>query len=128
MARAVCSGVAFKAYCVWFLKMVLDHIVFSTKLFDLTGLERRHRRLIDDVVDDRRAPAVAALRRGELERGRTRITLGNSGRTVRNTLKAFADADFLTSASPKTPVRPAFPLAYRERLFPNLFADIGLSD
>ncbi len=46
-----------------------------------------------------------------------------SERTARNTLKELVDLAFLKSASPKTPVRIAFPLDYRERLFPNLFAD-----
>ena len=44
-------------------------------------------------------------------------------RTARNTLSKLTSAGYLSSASPKTPVRLAFPLDYRERLFPNLFAD-----
>ena len=128
--RGNLSEAALKDYCVWFLKVMLDQIVFSTKLFDLAGLERRYRRLVGDVVDDKRAPdlAVAVLRQGELERGQARRALGTSERTARNTLKKLIDAGFLASASPKTPVRLAFPLDYRERLFPNLFADIELSE
>ena len=44
-------------------------------------------------------------------------------RTARNTLSKLTSVGYLSSASPKTPVRLAFPLDYRERLFPNLFAD-----
>ena len=44
-------------------------------------------------------------------------------RTARNTLSKLTSAGYLSSASPKTPVRLAFSLDYRERLFPNLFAD-----
>ncbi len=128
--RGNLSEAALRGYCVWFLKVMLDQIAFSKILFDLAGLERRCRRLVADVVDDRRAPdlAVAVLRRGELERGRAGRMLGTSERTARNTLKKLIDAGFLASSSPKTPVRPAFPLDYRERLFPNLFADIEVSD
>ena len=128
--RGNLSEAALMEYCVWFLNAMLDQIVFSTKLFDLAGLERRYRRLVGDVVDDKRAPdlAVAVLRQGELERGQARRALRTSERTARNTLKKLIDAGFLASASPKTPVRLAFPLDYRERLFPNLFADIELSE
>ena len=128
--RGNLSEAALMEYCVWFLNAMLDQIVFSTKLFDLAGLERRYRRLVGDVVDDKRAPdlAVAVLRQGELERGQARKALGTSERTARNTLKKLIDAGFLASASPKTPVRLAFPLDYRERIFPNLFADIELSE
>ena len=124
--RGNLSEVALRDYCVWFLKVMLDQIAFSTKLFDLAGLERRYRRLVADVVDDRRAPAlaVAVLRNGELERGQAGMALDTSERTARNTLRKLVDAGFLASASPKTPVRPSFPLDYRERLFPNLFAGI----
>ena len=63
------------------------------------------------------------LRHGALERGDAQFVLKTSERTARNTLSKLNAAGYLTSASPKTPVRLAFPLAYREHLFPNLFAD-----
>ena len=44
-------------------------------------------------------------------------------RTARKTVQDLVRAGFLKSRSAKTPVRIAFPLDYRERLFPNLFAD-----
>ena len=59
----------------------------------------------------------------EVERGDAQIVLKTSERTARNTLSKLTAAGYLTSASPKTPVRLAFPLDYRERLFPNLFGD-----
>jgi hypothetical protein len=69
---------------------------------------------------------AAVLRHGALERGQAQIVLKTSERTARNTLSKLTAAGYLTSASPKTPVRLAFPLDYRERLFPNLFADVEL--
>jgi Fic family protein len=123
--RGNLSEAALKTYCEWFLKVALDQITFSAKLFDLGGLEKRYRRLVEDTVDDKRAPDLisAVLRYGALERGEAQIVLKTSERTARNTLSKLTSVGYLSSASPKTPVRLAFPLDYRERLFPNLFAD-----
>lgn len=68
------------------------------------------------------------LRHGALERGDAQIVLKTSERTARNTPSKLTSAGYLTSASPKPPVRLAFPLDYRERLFPNLFADGDLPE
>jgi Fic family protein len=110
------------------LKVTLDQITFSKKLFDLGGLDRRYRRLVEDTIEDKRAPDLmsAVLRHGALERGDAQVVLKTSERTARNTLSKLTKAGYLVSASPKTPVRLAFPLEYRERLFPNLFADATL--
>lgn len=123
--RGNLSEAALKSYCEWFLKVTLDQITFSAKLFDLGGLEKRYRRLVEDTIDDKRAPDLisAVLRYGALERGDAQIVLKTSERTARNALSKLTAAGYLSSASPKTPVRLAFPLDYRERLFPNLFAD-----
>ena len=128
--RGNLSEAALKTYCEWFLKVALDQITFSAKLFDLGGLEKRYRRLVDDTIDDKRAPDLisAVLRYGALERGEAQIVLKTSERTARNTLSKLTSAGYLSSASPKTPVRLAFPLDYRERLFPNLFADGDLPE
>ena len=128
--RGNLSEAALKTYCAWFLKVALDQITFSAKLFDLGGLDKRYRRLVADTIDDKRAPDLisAVLRHGALERGDAQFVLKTSERTARNTLKQLTTAGFLASASPKTPVRLAFPLDYRERLFPNLFADADLPE
>lgn len=128
--RGNLSEAALKTYCEWFLKVALDQITFSAKLFDLGGLEKRYRRLVEDTVDDKRAADLisAVLRYGTLERGEAQIVLKTSERTARNTLSKLTSVGYLSSASPKTPVRLAFPLDYRERLFPNLFADGDLPE
>jgi Fic family protein len=128
--RGNLSEAALKTCCKWFLKVTLDQIVFSAKLFDLGGLEKRYRRLVEDTVDDKRAPDLisAVLRYGTLKRGEAQIVLKTSRRTARNTLSKLTSAGYLSSASPKTPVRLAFPLDYRERLFPNLIADGDLPE
>ena len=128
--RGNLSEAALRTFCEWFLKVSLDQITFSAKLFDLGGLEKRYRRLVADTIDDKRAPDLlsAVLRHGALERGGAQIVLRTAERTARNTLRKLTAAGYLASASPKTPVRLAFPLAYRERLFPNLFADGNLPE
>lgn len=126
--RGNLSEIALKSYSEWFLKVTLDQITFSAKLFDLGGLDKRFRRLVADTIEDKRAPDLvsAVLRHGALERGDAQIVLKTSERTARNTLSKLTAAGYLASASPKTPVRLAFPLDYRERLFPNLFGDAEL--
>ncbi len=128
--RGNLSQAALQTFCTWFLKVALDQVTFSTKLFDLGGLEKRYRRLVADTIDDKRAPDLmaAVLRHGTLDRGDAQIVLKTSERTARNTLKMLTGAGFLTSSGPKTPVRLAFPLDYRERLFPNLFAEADVPE
>ncbi|MGJ8625040.1 MAG: Fic family protein [Yoonia sp.] len=128
--RGNLSEAALKTFSAWFLNVSLDQITFSTKLFDLAGLDKRYRRLVADTIEDKRAPDLisAVLRHGMLDRGDAQVVLKTSERTSRNTLKQLTTAGYLTSSSPKTPVRLAFPLDYRERLFPNLFADADLPE
>lgn len=123
--RGNLSAKALEEFCEWFLKVALDQIQFSAFMFDLEHLEGRYRALVGDVLNDKRAPdlASAVLRHGELERGDVPLVLRTSERTARKTLAALHGAGFVKSRSPKTPVRIAFPLDYRERLFPNLFTD-----
>lgn len=120
---------ALQEFCEWFLAVMLDQIRFASSVFDLDRLDDRYRALVRDVVDDRRAPDLIStvLRHGKLDRGDAPLVLRVSERTARNTLKRLVDAGFLQSRSPKTPVRIAFPLDYRERLFPNLFADADIN-
>ena len=123
--RGNLSEQALPSFCRWFLRVMPDQIQFSSRMFDLARLEKRYLRLIADVIEDKRAPTLMAaiLRHGSLERGDAEVVLKTSERTARNTLSNLVRAGFLKSNSPKTPVRIAFPLEYRERLFPNLFAD-----
>lgn len=127
--RGNLSAKALTDYSEWFLSVVLDQIRFSTHMFDLKRLETRYRALVRDVVDDKRAADLvgAVLKHGSIERGEAHVVLKTSERTARNTVAALVKAGFLKSPSPKTPVRIAFPLDYRERLFPNLFTDAEIA-
>ena len=110
----------------WFMSVAVDQMRFTAAMFDMERLEERYRSLVRDVLDDRRAPELVAtvLRMGMLDRGKAALVLGTQERTARNTLSGLVSAGFLKSNGPKTPVRIAFPLDYRERLFPNLFTDV----
>lgn len=110
----------------WFLSVILDQLRFAEAMFDLGALEARYTRLIADLHPGRdRLPRLVAhlLRHAELPRGEARFVTGVSERAARDDLNDLARAGFLASDTPKGAVRLAFPLAYRERLFPNLFTD-----
>lgn len=123
--RGNLSEAALKDFCAWFLTVALDQVRFSTTMFDLERLEDRYRSLVRDISDDKRAPDLisAVLKHGSLARGEANYVLKTSERTARTTLNDMVKHGFLKSDSPKSPVRIAFPLDYRERLFPNLFTD-----
>ncbi|WP_370677538.1 Fic family protein [Pleomorphomonas sp. PLEO] len=123
--RGNLSAQALADFCEWFMSVALDQIRFSQAIFDLPRLESRIRSLVSDIVADPRAPDLAAtiLRMGSMDRGDASLVLRTSERTARNTLTDLLKAGFLKSKTPKAPVRLAFPLDYRERLFPNLFAE-----
>jgi Fic family protein len=127
--RGNLSESALKDFVEWFLTVALDQVRFSTAMFDLGRLETRYRALVKDIVDDKRAPDLvsAVLRYGSLPRGEANFVLKTSERTARNTLSDLVDRGFLKSDTPKAPVRIAFPLDFRERLFPNLFTDTEIN-
>jgi Fic family protein len=126
--RGNLSEGALKDFVNWFLTVALDQVRFSTTLFDLDRLEDRYRGLMRDLSDDKRAPDLisAVLKHGSLARGDANLVLRTSERTARNSLAGLVLQGFLKSDSPKASVRIAFPLDYRERLFPNLFADADI--
>ncbi|WP_090192103.1 Fic family protein [Loktanella salsilacus] len=110
----------------WFLTVMLDQIRFTEAMFDLNALQERYTRLIADLYPGKqRLPQLVAhvLRHGEMARGDARFVTGASERSARSDLGELISGGFLKSATPKGALRVAFPLDYRERLFPNLFTD-----
>ncbi len=126
--RGNLSQAALKDFCEWFLTVMLDQIRFTRAAFRLDTLEERYRRLLRDLGHDKRAEDLtsAVLRFGQLDRGDVHTVLKTSERTARNVVSRMVQEGFLRSATPKGPLRIAFPLDYRDRLFPNLFADAVL--
>jgi len=109
----------------WFLTVMLDQIRFTRAMLDLERLRPRYLALARDVTGDERIERLVdhVLRHGELARGDADLVLRTSERTARTALRRALDAGFIASSGPKTPVRIAFPIDYRERLFPNLFSE-----
>lgn len=123
--RGNLSQAALADYCEWFLSVMLDQIRFARAMFRLDLLEERYRRLLRDLGHGARTEAIvaAALRFGRIARGDAPVLLKTSERTARNDLAEMLRHGFLRSDTPKGPVRIAFPIAHRERLFPSLFTD-----
>jgi len=116
---------ALQSYTGWFLTVMLDQLRFSRAVLDLDALRPRYLSLVRDLsADDKRAQKLVdhVLRHGEMARGDAAMVLQVSPRTAQTVVKAAQLSGFITSDGPKTPVRIAFPLDYRERLFPNLFS------
>jgi Fic family protein len=126
--RGNLSQAALRDFCEWFLAVMLDQIRFTTAAFRLETLETRYRKLLVDLGHDKRAVDLmsAVLRFGRLDRGDAAVVLKVSERTARNVLSEMVRLGFLKSGTPKGPVRITFPLDYRDRLFPNLFADAAI--
>lgn len=123
--RGNLSEAALRDFCEWTLAVMLDQIRFAKAAFKLETLKARYVRLLDDLGGDKRSAALVAavLQYGQMERGDASLVLKTSERTARNVLSELVRDGFLKSATPKAPVRIAFPLDHRERLFPSLFAD-----
>ena len=120
---------ALQGFTGWFLTVMLDQIRFTSTMFDLGTLQSRYLALVRDLHpgDTRLVTLVDhVLRFGQMARGDAPAVLGLRERAARDVLSTAVAAGFLKSSTPKAPVRIAFPLQYRERLFPNLFTEAPL--
>jgi Fic family protein len=123
--RGTLSQAALIEFSDWFMKVMLDQIRFSKAVFRLDGIEERYKNLLVHLnLEPRAVDLVAAVfRMGQLERGDAASALRVPERTARNSVSKLTQMGFLKSATPKGALRIAFPIDYREKLFPNLFAD-----
>jgi Fic family protein len=123
--RGNLSQAALIEFSEWFMKIMLDQIRFSKAVFRLDGLEERYKDLLVHLNLEPRAVDLVAtvFRMGQLERGDAGSALRASERTARNSVSKLTQMGFLKSETPKGALRIAFPIDYREKLFPNLFAD-----
>ena len=128
--RGNLSLAALISFTSWFLTVMLDQIRFTETMFELDDLKARYIRLVKDLHPGKeRLPRLIAhaLSHGEMARGDAQIVTGSSVRAASDDIGTLARGGFLKSSTPKGPVRIAFPLEYRERLFPNLFTDSELA-
>lgn len=124
--RGNLSRGALEGFTAWFLTTALDQVRFTASMFDIEGLRDRYRALLGRLYPRNDRLAVLTdhvLRHGEMRRGDARFVTGSQDRVASKDLKTLTEAGFLKSDTSKGPVRIAFPLTYRESLFPNLFTD-----
>lgn len=123
--RGNLSQTALIEFSEWFMKVMLDQIRFSKAVFRLDRIEERYKDLLVHLnLEPRAVDLVAAVfRMGQLERGDAASALRVPERTARNSVSKLTQMGFLKSETPKGALRIAFPIDYREKLFPNLFAD-----
>jgi Fic family protein len=123
--RGNLSQTALIEFSEWFMKVMLDQIRFSKAVFKLDRIEERYKDLLVHLnLEPRAVDLVAAVfRMGQLERGEAASALRVPERTARNSVSKLTQMGFLKSETPKGALRIAFPIDYREKLFPNLFAD-----
>ena len=125
--RGNLSRAALEGFTAWFLTTALDQVRFTASMFDIEGLRDRYRALLGRLYPRNDRLSVLTdhvLRQGEMRRGDARFVTGSQDRVASKDLKTLTEAGFLKSDTPKGPVRIAFPLTYRESLFPNLFTDV----
>lgn len=123
--RGNLSEAALISFSEWFLSVMLDQIRFSKAIFQLDKIQERYKDLLVDLKIDGRAIdlVMSIFKFGEMERGDADFVLKMPERTARNVVSKVTEQGFLKSSTPKGPIRVAFPLEYRERLFPNLFGE-----
>ncbi len=126
--RGNLSERALTDFCEWMMSTVLDQVRFARAVYDLDALEGRYRRLLDGLGCGQNARALVShvLTVGRMERGAAHRVLGVSERTGRSVLSDLGARGFLKSETQKGAVRIAFPVAYREALFPALFTDTAV--
>ena len=122
--RGQLSAAALEAFSEWMLSVMLEEVRAARASFAFEALEPRYRRLLRALDYDDKAQdlAGAILRFGQIDRGDASVVLKTSERTARNALSRLVQGGFLTSSTPKGPVRIAFPIAHRHFLFPQIFA------
>ena len=122
--RGQLSATALSDFSEWMLSVMLEEVRFARASFVLETLEPRYRRLLRALDYDENAQDLAGsiLRFGQIDRGDASVVLKTSERTARNALSRLVQGGFLASATPKGPVRIAFPRQHRDQLFPQLFA------
>ncbi len=122
--RGQLSASALREFSEWMLSVMLEEVRFARATFGLETLQPRYRRLLRRLDHDDNAQDLAALvlRFGQIDRGEACVVLKTSERTARSALSRLVQGGFLTSATPKGPVRIAFPAEHCDQLFPQLFA------
>ena len=133
--RANLSDAALAAFCVFFLETVLDQIRFMGGLFDLPALRTRVERYFQFealALRREREPLMRIVRalvdEGEIPRTRVQDITGKGATLAARLIKRGLEEGYLTTPSPKGPLRIAFPAKTHDLFFPQLFLDLPVED
>jgi Fic family protein len=123
--RGNLSRRALEEFIIWFLKVCLDQVTFTTGLFGLDTIVERLKLYVTrrDLKHEAFLLLEQTLQRGELPRGEADRVTGLRERTARDLLASLVSDGILGSDTPKGPVSLRFPLDAIEILFPSLFPE-----
>jgi Fic family protein len=127
--RGNLSEEALTAFTRFFLEICLDQIRFMEELAQPDRLRARILLWTEEETRLGLLPAKSAnvieavLYRGELPRGDAASLVGTGERQARRIVSALIEHGVLTAASPRAPVRLAFPATLAPRWMPGLFPD-----
>ncbi|MDZ7751416.1 MAG: Fic family protein [Gammaproteobacteria bacterium] len=117
------------SFTAFFLDTCLDQVIFMEGLVQPDRLRNRILLWAEEESRGGRLPDKAGalletvLYRGEVPRGDTAGIVGTGDRQARRIVSALLEADVLTSASPRAPLRLAFPAKLASRWLPGLFPE-----
>ncbi len=131
--RGNLSDAALSGFCVYFLEVMFDQIVFMSDMLSPVALADRieqHVRFQLTAVSTQNRERIAKLLRallveGELPRGAVQTLFGLKSTVSREIIQTCFTHDLVCSPSPKGPLRLAFNSKVLETYFPKLFSDIS---
>jgi Fic family protein len=127
--RGNLSEEALTAFTRFYLEICLDQIRFMEELVQPDRLRARILLWTEEETRLGLLPAKsgnvleAVLYRGELPRGDAASVVGTGERQARRIVSALIEHSVLTAASPRAPLRLAFPATLAPRWMPGLFPD-----
>jgi hypothetical protein len=125
--RGALSQLSLVAFCRFFLETCVDQISYMNSILEPTELLSRIEIYTEEEVRARRllkgsfALLREALLAGEFARGKAETISGYGERKAREVRSSLNVRGLLVSDTPKSSVRPAFPLEVVERWFPALY-------
>ncbi len=127
--RGALSEEALADFATFFLATCIDQVAFMESLMQPSRLRQRMQIWAQEEMHTHKLPQQtplvldALLYRGELARADVQAVLGGSERTARRVTSLLLEQGVLQSASPRAPLRLAFPATLAARWFPGLFPE-----
>ena len=127
--RGTLSEEALAEFTRFFLTVCIDQVNFMESLVQPDRLRARIRLWAEEEIRVGELPArsgailEAILYRGELPRGDAASVVGSGERQARRIVAALIEKGVLVSASPRAPLRLAFPAILASRWMPGLFPE-----